>query len=127
MPIRLNLLAEAQTAEDLRRRDPVKRLIWGASGIVIVVLIWSSSLQLRAMMSKSELNRIEGQIAANTAQYNVVVANQKKLGEINHKLTALERLATNRFLQANVLNALQQATAEDIQLLRLRCEQTYSV
>ena len=27
MPIRLNLLAEAQAAEDLRRRDPVKRAI----------------------------------------------------------------------------------------------------
>ena len=28
MPIRLNLLAEAQAAEDLRRRDPVKRALW---------------------------------------------------------------------------------------------------
>jgi len=27
MPIRINLLAEAQAAEDLRRRDPVKRSV----------------------------------------------------------------------------------------------------
>ncbi len=34
MPIRLNLLAEAQAAEEMRRRDPVKRALWLA-GLII--------------------------------------------------------------------------------------------
>jgi len=42
MPIRLNLLAEAQAAEEARRRDPVKRAIWIGALLVSVVLVWSS-------------------------------------------------------------------------------------
>ena len=32
MPIRLNLLAEAQEAEEMRRQDPVKRALLVGSG-----------------------------------------------------------------------------------------------
>ena len=35
MPIRLNLLAEAQAAEEARRRDPVKRAVWMAALIIV--------------------------------------------------------------------------------------------
>ena len=34
MPIRINLLAEAIADEDLRRRDPVKRAIYGGAFVV---------------------------------------------------------------------------------------------
>src|SRR5262249_28165353 len=35
-------------------------------------------------------------------------------------------LATNRFLNGNLLQALQQTTVDDVQLLRLRMEQAYA-
>ena len=47
MPIRINLLAEQQAAEELRRRDPVKRAIWVAGFFVVVVVVWSGYLQFK--------------------------------------------------------------------------------
>src|SRR6266480_6875447 len=120
MPIRLNLLAEAQSAEDSRRRDPVKRAIWAGALLSSLMLVWSSSLQLKAMMASNEVGRIEGQMNARKNEFAQVLENQKKTEEIRQKLAALQVLTTNRFLQATLLNALQQATADDVQLIRVR-------
>ena len=125
MPIRLNLLAEAQAAEEARRRDPVKRAIWVAALLVVVILVWSSSLQLKAILIHSDVGRLEAQIGAHTNEYRLVLDNQNKTAEIKHKLKALRQLAANRLLNGTLLNALQQTTVDDVQLLRLRLEQTY--
>lgn len=127
MPIRLNLLAEAQAAEEARRRDPVKRAIWIGALLVSAVLVWSSSLQLKAMLVKGDLSRVEGQMNALTNDYKQVLNNQKMVAEINHKLASLEQLATNRFLNATLLNALQKTTHNDVQLVHLRVTQDYIV
>jgi hypothetical protein len=58
MPINLNLLAETQIAEDLRRRDPVKRAIYAGSFLVVLALVWWSSLLLEVVIKRSELNQI---------------------------------------------------------------------
>jgi len=126
MPIRLNLLAEAQAAEDMRRRDPVKRAVWVAALLVCLMLVWSSSLQLKAIMLSSEVSRAEGTMKAFTNDFQQVLQNQKKVEDVRHKLAALQQLATNRFLQANALNALQQTIVDDVQLIHLRTEQTYA-
>lgn len=125
MPIRINLLAEAQALEDLRRRDPVKRALWVGALLVFVILVWSSSLQLKAMIAKGDLGRVEAQLAAHSTAYDAVRENQGKLTEVSQKLGSLRQLATNRFLNATVLNALQQSTVDDVQLVRFRTDQTY--
>ena len=125
MPIRLNLLAEAQAAEDMRRRDPVKRAIWVAGLIVALMLVWSSYLQLRATLAGSDVTRVEAQMGARTNEFQQILDNQRKTGEINERLRILRLLASNRFLQGNLLNALQQTTVDDAALLRLRIEQSY--
>ena len=125
MPIRLNLLAEAQAAEEARRRDPVKRGIWVGVLVVVVMLVWSSSLQLQAILANSELGRLEGQIQANTNAYKAVLDSQNKTAEIKGKLDALRLLSANRLLNGTLLNALQRTTVDDVQLLRLRVEQLY--
>lgn len=125
MPIRINLLAEAQALEELRRKDPVKRAIWVGVGLVILVLAWSSSLQVKAMLAKSELNRVTAQLATRTNEYQQVLANQTKLIQVNRKLTALQQLASNRLLHGSLMNALQQTTLDDVQLVRLRTEESY--
>jgi len=124
MPIRLNLLAEAQAVEDARRRDPVKRAVWIAALFLVAILVWSSSLQLKAMLIHSDLARLEGQISSHTNEYRVILDSQNKAADINRKLAALRRLSAERLLNGTLLNALQQASAEDVQLLRLRLEQT---
>src|SRR5207245_10913601 len=92
MPIRINLLAEAQALEELRRREPVKRAIWAGVIICAGVLAWCSWLQLRAMRAKNELTRIEAEMASDNKQYQVVEANRKKLSDIEHKLGSLQKM-----------------------------------
>jgi hypothetical protein len=127
MPIRLNLLAEAQAAEELRRRDPVKRALWVAALLVALLLVWSSSLQLRAIMAKSSLAHLETQMSAHTNEYQLVLNNRSSTDDIRRRLAALSQLATNRFLNGMLLNALQQCSVPDLQLTRLRVDQTYSL
>jgi hypothetical protein len=126
MPIRVNLLAEAQIAEDLRRRDPVKRAIYAGAFLVVLALAWSSSLQLGVMMAKRDLGRLQGTIGQRTDEFQKVVASQKKVYEIRAKLESLKRLVGSRFLQGNFMNALQQLKFDDVQLMRVRVEQSFS-
>jgi hypothetical protein len=127
MPIRINLLAEAQAAEELRRKDPVKRTIWGGVVAVCVVLVWSSSLQVKVMTQNGKLNGLEAALASRTNTYQQVLKDKKKLAETTEKMGALTQLATNRFLQGQLLDALQHATVDGIQLTRVKIEQSYDV
>ncbi len=125
MPICLNLLAEAQALEEMRRRDPVKRAIWIAASVVFLVLAWGGSLQFNALLARHEVGRMEARLAMHTNAYRLVLDNQRKLGDAHTRLSALCQLSTNRFLQGSLLNALQQATLDDVQLTRFRSDQTY--
>ena len=127
MPIRLNLLAEAQAAAETRRRDPVKRVLWLAALLIALMLVWSSFLQLRATLAGSDVTRLEAQMGARTNEFQQVLDNQRKAGEINARLRVLRQLASNRFLNGDLLNALQQTTVDDVQLIRLRVEQLNTV
>jgi hypothetical protein len=126
MPIRLNLLAEAQAAEEMRRRDPVKRAIWASGLFIAAMLTWSSLLQLRVTLAKSELTKVQGQIGSQSAAYKAVAENQKKAAEINQRLNSLRELASARLLYGTFLNAFQKTTVEDVQLLHLKTDQTYA-
>jgi hypothetical protein len=125
MPIRLNLLAEAQAAEELRRRDPVKRFVWIGVLAVALMLAWSSFLQLRVMRAHSELSQVENLMNSRTNEFQKIVGDQKKATEIKGKIEALRQLADGRLLNGSLLNALQQTSVEDVQLVRLRIEQSY--
>jgi hypothetical protein len=125
MAIRLNLLAEAQAAEDMRRRDPVKRAIWVAALAISVMLVWSSSVQLKAIMANRDLNHIENQMNDHTNEYKHVLDNQKRIEEFKRKTAALNQLAGSRFLHGSLLNALQQTNVDSVHLVRLRTEQSY--
>jgi len=48
-----------------------------------------------------------------------------KIADIDKKLGALDRLSTNRFYWAPVLNALQQTVINDIQVIKVTGEQKY--
>jgi hypothetical protein len=125
MPIRLNLLAEAQAAEDLRRRDPVKRAIWLGAGCVALGLIWSASLYAKGLVRVSELSRLQSEWESHSNAYQQVQLGQQRLRDVNRHLGALRQLVTNRFLCGNLLNALQQTTVDDVQLTRFKTEHVY--
>ena len=125
MPIRLNLLAEAQDNEELRRRDPVKRAIWLGCVLVAIVLMWAAYLYVQALVASHNLAAVEKQISVRTNEYKAVIENQKKNDDIKKKLVALRQLATHRFLQGNLLDGLQHVSLEDVQLMHLKVEQVY--
>jgi hypothetical protein len=122
MPIHLNLLAESQAQEDMRRRDPVKRALAGGIIAVSLMLLYSASLWFKAIAYKSEISKLEQIMQMHADQNKEVMNNLKQMGEITQKLSALDKLSTNRFLVANLLNALQQTTLNDVQLSRLRLD-----
>jgi hypothetical protein len=125
MPIRINLLAEAQAAEELRRRDPIKRVIYVGMLLVALMLVWWSWLQLRVMVAHSTLSQIEGQIDSRTNAYEAVLVSQKKIAQTKQSLAALHKLTEDRFLQGDLLNALQKATVPGVKLMRLIVDQSY--
>lgn len=127
MPIRLNLLAEAQAAEEARRRDPVKRAVWLAALIIVLILVWSSSLQLKAIYVGSELSRVQAQVNARTNEYHGILDNQNKIADTKHRLQQLRLLSQDRFLNGTLLDALQRSTVPHVELLRLRVDQLYVV
>jgi hypothetical protein len=125
MPIHINLLAESQIAEDLRRRDPVKRAIFGGAILVALTLVWSSSLQLAVMVQKTNLSQTQSEIDARNSQWQGVLASQKKIADARGRLASLQKLSEARFLQGNFLNALQQLNTDGVQLTRARLDQSY--
>jgi hypothetical protein len=127
MAIRINLLSEAQALEEMRRRDPVKRAIWIAVAVGAVVLCWSGYLQAKAVGAKVELSHLESQLRSRTNDYRQVIENKRRLDDANLKLGKLQELATNRFLNGTVLDALQHTTVDDVQLMRVRISHDYLV
>src|SRR6516164_9623 len=125
MPIRINLLAEAQALEELRRRDPVKRAIRIAVLLGVLIFVWAGYLQTRILNVKRESNHLETQLQARTNDYRQVIANRKKWEDANEKLDKLVQLTTNRFLNGTLLDALQHVTVDNVQLTRIRIEHNY--
>lgn len=122
MPIRINLLAEAQAAEEQRRNDPVKRAIWVGAFCVCLVLLWMFDLQFDIFFAQKNYDSKGSQWKSISAKYAAVTNNSLKIGEIDRKLAALDRLHTNRFLWAPVLNALQKTVVDNVQLSGIRTE-----
>jgi len=125
MPIRLNLLAEAQALQEVRRRDPIKRVLLVGVSLVILMLVWASSLQVRALMDQHYVNRVLADVQANEPAYQAVMTNRQQIAEARDKLLALHSLTTNRFLNGTLLHALQQVTTDDVQLSHLKVTQSY--
>src|ERR1017187_831663 len=125
MPIRINLLTEAKAAEALRRHDPAKRAMFCGAFLVALVLVWSSSLQLETMLAKKEVSDRQTEIAARTNEFQRVLTDQKITAATKEKLNALKKMTHSRFLQGNLLNALQQVTVNGVRLTRLKVDQDY--
>lgn len=114
-----------QALEDSRRRDPVKRAILVGVALVAGVLIWSSLLVVQQMSAKSELGTADLKISGQTNDYTRVVNNEKRLADGKIRLRALQILATNRFLNGNLLDVLAKNTVDNVQVTRLKVTQTY--
>jgi len=129
MPIRLNLLADTQAAEELRRKDPVKRAIFAAGVIVVLVALWATTLQLKIMAAKSDIHSLDTKWKGIEQGYKEAVESQRATIETEQKLAALGSMTTNRFLWGTTLDAFQHTLngIDDIQVSHLRTEQIYII
>jgi hypothetical protein len=127
MPIRINILAEQQALEEMRRKDPVKRAIWVGVLLAVLVLGWGLYLFGQSILKTNELSSLESALNTKTNEYKLILSNKKQLDDINFKLNDLDRLATNRFLMGNLLNALQQGTMDNVQVVRIKLDENYVV
>ncbi len=126
MPIRINLLNEALAEEDLRRRDPVKRSIFIGVFLVALSLVWFSSAALEYKLTQGKKAQIEIEIDSHTNEFVQVQIDSKRIADSQRRLDALLQLNTNRFLQGTLLNALQQVYVPNVQLLRVKLDQSYT-
>jgi hypothetical protein len=128
MPIRINLLAEAQANEEQRRKDPVKRAVLAGVVLVFIVGMWATTLQLKVMAAKRELTSLDTRWRGIESGYKTAVDSQRATKETDERLDALQTMTTNRFLWGNALNAMQQTLngVDDVTVLHLKADQTYT-
>jgi hypothetical protein len=120
-------MAEAQAAEEARRRDPVKLGIWLAGFCVIVVGLWIVNKQIEIYFANAHLASLNDDWNHKKPQFDAVTTNQGRTAEVEQKLAALDRLSTNRFLWGSVLNALQLTMVDHVAVTHFVGEQTYTV
>lgn len=127
MPIRINLLAEAQALEEMRRKDPVKRAVWIGGLMVFSVLVWSATLQFKIMAARSEAGSTDAKWKAIEKQVTEVNDHRNRTRDLESKLSALNQFTTNRVLWARTLDALQHTPVDGVQLVRFRSEQSFQL
>jgi len=125
MPIRLNLLAEAQALEEERRRDPVKRALLISVAVIAASLLGTLIHYSQVLVQNSEWTGLQTQYQLLRRDYDLARQNEKKLVETQERLAALHRFATNRFLLGHLMEALQKAALPEVPLTRLKVEQFY--
>ncbi len=125
MPIRLNLLAEQQAAEEMRRRDPVKRAGMAGGFLVGLMVVWCAVGQLQVMQANNQVTAAQSDWGSIEKKYQATLKSRATLDELEGKLNALHSLATNRFLWAIPLNELQQVMVDNVQVIRFLAEQNY--
>lgn len=130
MPIKINLLAEAQAAEEMRRKDPLKLAIYIAAILILFVLAFIGYNQMLISSKTRELEGLKASWAKMKPQYDLVQTNLQTIGELQNQLNLLANYVVNRFLWGNVLNALQQCVTNvstDVQFIRFRTDHNFQV
>lgn len=127
MPIRINLLAEAHEEEELRRRDPVKRSLFGGVLLVAIFLVWFSSIFAETMWASRQLSQLDNEIQVRTNEFSQVIINQEKVKVATRRLEALQKFSASRFLQGNLMEALQKTYVPNVSITRMRVDQNYAL
>lgn len=120
----VNLLAEEIEAAAAWRRDPVRLGTWAAGFVVLLLVLWAGFLKFESSRQNHQVKRYEAELVSLEKSSTEAAANSKKTAELERKLAVLEQHATNGFRWAPPLNALQQTIVPDIDLVRLKIEQS---
>lgn len=125
MPIQINLLAERQTAEEMRRKDPVKRAVFAGAALVVLFLGWAGLLQMSVRAARSDLQFQESELKRLEETSKTAKAHQNSAADGENRIHALDRYSTNRFFWGNVLDAVQRLSVENVRLMEVSGEHLY--
>jgi hypothetical protein len=127
MPIRINLLAEQIAAEEMRRKDPIKRALIIGAALTVLMLIWIGLAQLKVNSARAEMSDLEYQISKLEDRYKAVRLNEAAMAEANRRIVSLERYSTNRIFWGTLLDAVQNVAVSRIRLTEIRGDYKYVV
>ena len=117
--VQINFLADRFETMAQRRRDPARRAMLAAAAAIVLMGAWAGYTSYALNQTTLELRRLEAE--NKTAQ--VTAAAAARLTTEGRKAVmsaaAMEQHATNRFLVAPMLNALQDVVLEEIQVVHL--------
>lgn len=123
---RINLLAERQEEQEMRRRDPVKRSLQLGGVMISLMLLWGLLVQWQIHWAKQELAHVEAELVTVKQQATGVTAMAQKAAMIDRQRLRLNRQAAERFLWTGPLNSLQFAVVDGVEMVRMELNQTMS-
>jgi hypothetical protein len=126
MPIRINLLAEQQAAEESRKRDPVKRVIFGGCALLVLVIAWIAMTQMQVWAARHELTVQTARLKKVEESSKQAKNSQAASLEAESRLKALDHYKNNRFFWGTFLNGLQHIALDNIRLIEFKAEQKYN-
>src|SRR5688572_19243635 len=107
MPIRINLLAEQQAAEEARRKDPIKRTLTIGGLVVALTVVWVLMMFMTLKSRRAEFANLDTHFKSVDEKAKVVRRIKADSSDIERRIASLERYSTNRMLWANMLDAFQ--------------------
>ncbi len=126
MPIKINLLADQQAAEELRRKDPIKRAVFGGVALLVLMIGWIATTQMQVWAARHELNTNQTRLK-NVEETSKQAKNRQVASlDAESRLKALDRYAANRFFWGTFLDALQHVAVDNIRLTEVRADQKYN-
>jgi hypothetical protein len=125
MPIRINLLAEQQAAEEARRKDPVKRAAIIGGALVFLVLVWTLSTHMQVKARRAELANLDTAFKQLDDRARGVRTVQAEVGDFERRIASLDRYSTNRILWASMLDALQAPSIPQIRMKTITVNEKY--
>lgn len=122
--VRINLLAEAREAAEMRRSDPVRRAAYVAVAAVVAVLLWAGCIGWQTWTVRKDARQLENRLQSLQSGSNKSLQDAREAAELQSTLDNLVRQGSTRFLYAPVLDALQHLDVEGIQLQRVQLERS---
>jgi hypothetical protein len=127
MPIRINYLAELQMAEEMRRRDPVKRAGMAAGALVLLVIGYCGYMYMQVGNARQALESEEKALQKLDKDEKLVTTNKAQIVILEGRINSLLALTTNRWLWGTALNGMQTWSVPNVTIARVRVIQNYSV
>lgn len=125
MPIRINLLAEQQAAEEMRRRDPIKRAIYAGAFLVVLMILWIAATQVKVSAARKELADYQQRLAKVEEASKEVRNDRSEIAIQASTIEDLDEYSTNRFFWGSFLNAVQHIALDKIRLVEISGRHKY--